>query len=118
MNSLQSGGQVVIRPTERQRGSALGTLLASIGLSLAMELGSKLFGKGSLRGQGLSVPTKAGKGSLGGQGLTVSPKPGNDAVSPSPIYWEVGMGRGVKKKSGKGSLRGQGLLLGPNHSSQ
>ena len=46
LNSLQSGGQVVIRPTERQRGGALGTLLASIGLPLAIELGSKLFGKG------------------------------------------------------------------------
>ena len=43
LNSLQSGGQVVIRPTERQRGGALRTLLASIGLPLAMELGSKLF---------------------------------------------------------------------------
>jgi len=46
LNSLQSGGQVVVTPTARQRGGALGALLASIGLPLAMELGSKLFGKG------------------------------------------------------------------------
>ena len=97
LNGLQSGGQVVMRPTERQRGGALGTLLASIGLSLAMELGSKLFGKESLRGQGLSVPTKAGKGSLGGQGLTVSPKPGMMLYQPPPFVgsWN---GAGGKKK--------------------
>ena len=73
LNSLQSGGQVVIRPTERQRGRALGALLASIGLPLAIELGTKLFGKG------LSVPKKAGKG------LTVSPKPGMMLYQPPPF---------------------------------
>ena len=42
LNSLTSGGQVVVKPTERQRGGALETLLASIGIPLAMELGKKI----------------------------------------------------------------------------
>jgi len=43
LNSLQSEGQVVVTPTARQQGGALGALLASIGLPLAIQLGSKLF---------------------------------------------------------------------------
>ena len=85
--AAQSGGRLVINPTVKQRGGLIGQLLASIGLPLALELGSKLFGKG------LAVPRKAGKG------LMTMPKP------PPPFYgtWE---GRGKKK--------GRGLLLGPN----
>ena len=44
--AIQSGGQVVINPTVKQRGGFLGSLLASIGIPLALEMGSKLFGKG------------------------------------------------------------------------
>ena len=85
--SLQSGGQVVVYPTKTQSGGFLGSLLASIGIPLALEMGSKLFGKG------LSMPRKAG------HGLMTMPKP------PPPFYgnWE---GRGKKK--------GRGFLLGPN----
>ena len=77
----------MINPTVKQRGGFLGSLLASIGIPLALEMGSKLFGKG------LTVPKKVGKG------LMTMPKP------PPPFYgtWE---GRGKKK--------GRGLLLGPN----
>ena len=87
LSAVQSGGQVVINPTVKQRGGFLGSLLASIGIPLALEMGSKLFGKG------LTMPRKAG------QGLMTMPKP------PPPFYgnWE---GRGKKK--------GRGLLLGPN----
>ena len=94
LSSLQSGGQVVVRPTKRQLGGALGTLLASVGLPLAMELGKKLFG------QGLSVPTKADKGSLRGQGLTVGPKPGMMMYQPPPFIgnWN---GAGTKRKLGE-----------------
>ena len=83
--AVQSGGQLVINPTAKQRGGFLGSLLASIGIPLALEMGSKLFGKG------LALPRKAG------HGLMTMPKP------PPPFYWE---GRGKKK--------GRGLLLGPN----
>ena len=87
LSAVQSGGQVVINPTAQQRGGFLGSLLASIGIPLALEMGSKLFGKG------LTLPRKAG------HGLMTMPKP------PPPFYgnWE---GRGKKK--------GRGLLLGPN----
>ena len=44
--AVQSGGQLVINPTVKQRGGFLGSLLASIGIPLALEMGSKLFGKG------------------------------------------------------------------------
>ena len=37
LNSLQSGGQIVVKPTKNQSGGFLGTLLASIGLPLAIE---------------------------------------------------------------------------------
>ena len=85
--AIQSGGQVVVYPTKTQSGGFLGSLLASIGIPLALEMGSKLFGKG------LTMPRKAG------HGLATMPKP------PPPFYgnWE---GRGKKK--------GRGLLLGPN----
>ena len=36
LNSLQSGGQIVVKPTKNQSGGFLGTLLASIGLPLAI----------------------------------------------------------------------------------
>ena len=86
LSAVQSGGQVVINPTVKQRGGFLGSLLASIGIPLALEMGSKLFAKG------LTVPRKGGR-------LMTMPKP------PPPFYgtWE---GRGKKK--------GRGLLLGPN----
>ena len=83
--AVQSGGQLVINPTAKQRGGFLGSLLASIGIPLALEMGSKLFGKG------MTLPRKAG------HGLMTMPKP------PPPFYWE---GRGKKK--------GRGLLLGKN----
>ena len=84
--AVQPGCQLVINPTAKQSGGFLGSLLASIGIPLALEMGSKLFGKG------LTVPRRVG------DGLMTMPKP------PPPFYgWE---GRGKKK--------GRGLLLGPN----
>ena len=85
--AVQSGGELVLNPTAKQRGGFLGSLLASIGIPLALEMGSKLFGKG------MTLPRKAG------HGLMTMPKP------PPPFYgnWE---GRGKKK--------GRGLLLGKN----
>ena len=80
LNSLQSGGQVVVRPTQKQRGGALGTLLASIGIPLVMEVGKKLFG------QGLSVPRR-------GKGLQLGQKPGMMLYQPPPVC-----GSGTKKK--------------------
>ena len=84
---LQSGKGIVLKPTKRQiHGGLLGTL-AAIGIPMAIELASKIFGKG------LQVPRKAG------MGLQVSQKP--FLWQPPPFYgtWEG---------------QGEGLLLGEN----
>ena len=52
LNSIQSGGQLVMKPTKSQYGGFLGTLLATIGIPLAVEaprMGSKLEGHGAPR---------------------------------------------------------------------
>ena len=43
LNALQSGGQLVIKPTRTQQGGFLGTLVASIGVPLLL---NTLTGKG------------------------------------------------------------------------
>ena len=104
---LQSGKGIVLKPTKRQiHGGFLGTL-AAIGIPMAIELASKIFGKG------LQVPRKAGRGGLqvprkAAAGLQVSQKP--FLWQPPPFYgtWGEGQGRGAKGKKGKG------LLLGDN----
>ena len=103
---LQSGKGIVLKPTKRQiHGGFLGTL-AAIGIPMAIELASKIFGSGA--GQGLQTPRKAGQGlqtpRKAGTGLQVSQKP--FLWQPPPFYgtWE-GQGRGAK---------GKGLLLGDN----
>ena len=104
---LQSGKGIVLKPTKRQiHGGLLGTL-AAIGIPMAIELASKIFGSGA--GQGLQTPRKAGGKGLqtprkAGMGLQVSQKP--FLWQPPPFYgtWE-GQGRGAK---------GKGLLLGDN----
>ena len=91
---LQSGKGIVLKPTKRQiHGGLLGTL-AAIGIPMAIELASKIFGKG------LQVSKKTGVG------LQVSQKP--FLWQPPPFYgtWR-GEGRGRGKK-------GKGLLLGDN----
>ena len=103
---LQSGKGIVLKPTKRQiHGGLLGTL-AAIGIPMAIELASKIFGSGlqtprKAGGKGLQTPRK------GGTGLQVSQKP--FLWQPPPFYgtWE-GQGRGAKGKKGKG------LLLGDN----
>ena len=107
---LQSGKGIVLKPTKRQiHGGLLGTL-AAIGIPMAIELATKIFGKGlhvpPKAAAGLQVPRKAV-----GTGLQVSQKP--FLWQPPPFYgtWK-GQGRGAKGR-GKGK-KGKGLLLGEN----
>ena len=102
---LKSGKGIVLKPTKRQiHGGFLGTL-AAIGIPMAIELASKIFGSGlqtprkaggSGAGQGLQTPRKAG------MGLQVSQKP--FFMATSPLLWYMG-GAGTrsegKRTSGK-----------------
>ena len=89
---LQSGKGIVLKPTIRQiHGGFLGTL-AAIGIPMAIELASKIFGKGlqvpRKAGMGLKVPQKAAAG------LQVSQKP--FLWQPPPFYGSWGgAGRGT-----------------------
>lgn len=101
--ALQSGGQIVIRPTPKQSGGFLGTLLASIGVPLLLN---------ALRGNG---HCKAGKGlqnrqfDMDGHGLQNRPYRPAPAGPYAPLFLPPVpyLGKG-KKTSGKG------LLLGNN----
>ena len=98
LNAIQTGSGVHIKPTKVQTGGFLGTLLASIGVPLALEAFKKMTGSG--------VP-RIGKPPLKDGGS--APRLGK-YQPPPPFYgtWENFGGGKKKKKSGKG------LLLGKN----
>ena len=115
LSALQSGGQVVVKPTKQQSGGLLGTMLASIGIPLAIEAVKSVFGKGAPRigrPKGKGAPRigrpKGGKGAprLGGPAATLFQRP-----PPIVGNWEqaTSWGRGMGKKKSK---KGEGLLLG------
>ena len=54
LNSVQSGGQLVLKPTKSQYGGFLGTLLASIGIPLAIEAIKKMTGGAPRMGSDLT----------------------------------------------------------------
>ena len=99
---IQRGQGIVLKPTKRQiHGGFLGAL-AAIGIPMAIELASKIFGSGA--GQGLQVPRKAG-----GKGLQVSKKTGVGLqVSQKPFLWQPPPFYGTWEG------QGEGLLLGEN----
>ena len=107
---IEGGCSITLKPTRKQiNGGFLGTL-AAIGIPMAIELASKLFGKGLIPpgrgGRGLMPPGREG------QGLQVMPSPYG---RPPPIYgmWDKqAIGMGGKKKKKKKS--GKGLILGKN----
>ena len=97
LNALQTGSGVHIKPTKVQTGGFLGTLLASIGIPLALEAFKKMTGSGVPR---IGKPPKTNGGSAPRIGVY---------QPPPPFYgtWEQA-GGGKKKKLGNG------LLLGKN----
>ena len=109
---LRSGGQVVVKPTKKQSGGLLGTMLASIGIPLVLEMAKNLFGKGGAGGAGaprLGRPKGKGAPRLGrpkGKGVAAgAPNLGTPFQRPPPIVgnWEqaTSWGRGMGKKNPK-----------------
>jgi len=100
LNAIQTGSGVHIKPTKNQTGGFLGTLLATIGIPLALEAFKKMTGSGVPR---IGKPTKKDGGSAPRLGV----------YQPPPFFgtWEQNShqaGGGKKKKLGNG------LLLGKN----
>ena len=98
VNALQSGGRVVIKPTARQRGGFLGTLLASIGIPMLLN---------ALSGKGLQNRKKGGKGLQNRQGLGLQNRPYPYGYAPYPPPFIGQWGDGSKKT-------GNGILFGKN----
>ena len=110
--ALQSGGQVVVKPSKKQSGGLLGTMLASIGIPLALDMVKKLFGKGAPR---MGKPKGKGAPRIGRpKGGKGAPRLGAPFQRPPPIVgnWEqaTSWGRGMGGKKSK--KKGKGLLLG------
>ena len=94
LNAIQTGSGVHIKPTKVQTGGFLGTLLASIGVPLALEAFKKMVGGSGVPRIG-KAPTPLMKGGA-------APRMG--AYQPIPPFygtWEK-MGEGKKKKKNRG----------------
>ena len=122
LNALQTGSGVHIKPTKVQTGGFLGTLLASIGVPLAIEAIKKMTGKGAPQmGQPKQRPPQSTQ-----RPTTVNNQDGGLLVPmyrTPPFYgnWadQTLLGMGIKKTKKKGSKKkaqkkGKGLLLGKN----
>ena len=114
LNVLQSGGQLVIRPTRTQQGGFLGTLLASIGVPLLL---NALTGKGlqaDRTGTSNTMPVYVPGDTTNGLGI-YNPYP---YMSPPFVgTWENPVGLGVKKKKkrkGMAAWREQSIQFNPN----
>ena len=94
LNSLQSGGQLVVKPTKSQYGGFLGTLLASIGLPLAIEAIKKITGGAPRMGSDL----------IKGHG---APRLGMYQPPPFIGTWEQVRKGGGKKKSSQKKQKSQ-----------
>ena len=99
--ALQSGGEIVIRPTAKQRGGFLGTLLATIGLPLVLN---------ALTGRGLQNRQAC----QGGHGLQNRPPGDLYARFPPPFIGQWPTGGGSKKTKRSGKKTGKGILFGKN----
>ena len=91
LNSVQSGGKLVMKPTKSQYGGFLGTLLASIGIPLAVEAIKKITGKGAPR---------MGSDLIKGHGAPRIGSPRLGMYQPPPFIgtWEQARKGGGKKK--------------------
>ena len=103
LTALQSGGQVVVKPTVKQSGGMLGTILASIGIPLALDMVKNLFGKGAPR---VGRPKGKGAPRVGRPKGKGAPRLGAPFQRPPPFVGNWGRGMGKNKSKGKGLLLG------------
>ena len=115
VNAIHTGGQVFVKPSKRQMGGFLGTLLASIGIPMLVN---------ALTGKGLQVDNKRSRRSLNIMPTNIMPaninkKQGGLVMpyQPPPFYgnWPgnmIGMGAKKTKKKNKIKAQGKGLILG------
>ena len=115
-NAIHTGGRIIVKPTKKQSGGFLGTLLGAIGIPLLMKA----------LGGGLQVDNKRSRrsanimpGNINPPVSTASSKGGLIVPYQSPPFigtWDNPIGMGTKKKAPKRKTRkkGQGLLLGKN----
>ena len=114
LNALQTGSGVNIKPTKVQTGGFLGTLLASIGVPLAINAIKKMTGFGAPQmGQPRQRPPRSvlKPTNINQDGGLLIP------YRTPPFYgnWPDGtIGMGTKKKATKKRKKGGGLLLGKN----
>ena len=104
LNSIQSGGQLVMKPTKSQYGGFLGTLLASIGIPLAVEAIKKMTGGAPRMGSELE-----------GHG---APRIGMYQPPPFIGTWEQARKGGGKKKIKKTEKIRRGIIAGKKQSIQ
>ena len=97
LTALQSGGQVVVKPSAKQSGGMLGTILASIGIPLALDMVKNLFGKGAPRVGRPKEKGAPGGGRPKGKG---APRLGAPFQRPPPFVgnWGQGMGKKIKRR--------------------
>ena len=96
---MKTGGRLMLKPTRKQvEGGFLGTL-ASIGIPIAIELVSKMFGKG-LQVDKIPPPPPPPSGYNTYYG-------GQFPMYPPPFYGNWGETIGMGKKTGKGKKTGQ-----------
>ena len=114
--AFSNGSKLVIKPTKKQiNGGFLGTL-ASIGIPVAIELVSKMFGSG-LRVDKVPPPPPSNPY----MNVHLPQSAGKFPIYPPPFYgkWNETIGMGKTKKKGKKKTTkkkntGEGLLLGKN----
>ena len=101
--TMQTGGRLVIKPTRKQvQRGFLGTL-ASIGIPIAIELVSKMFGKGL---QVDKIPPLPSPNPYPNVYLPQSG--GKFPMYPPPVYGNWGETIGIGKKTNKGKKTGKG----------
>ena len=101
--TMQTGGRLVIKPTRKQvEGGFLGTL-ASIGIPIAVELVSKMFGKG-LQVDKTPPPPPPNPYS----NVYLPQSGGKFSMYPPPVYGNWGETIGMGKKTGKRKITGKG----------